>query len=806
MNPARTRCTSLDSPRMDALEERLLLSADWTGTWRTMGYQFEADASSGRPFIMKPDAIRVAMTDMGDTVQLTPQGSSDVLVLQESPSGTLTFTDTFHDDGCWEVERLEVFPISEDAAYYVNCGACYSFEHGDVLYTVWGSAGIVYRGSFTPTARPWTGDYDIVETSFEPDPSGIDVWPTQFAGTLHHLGGNRYVGAQLGEEPDPDETPYRAKGRVLARGGAEGDQDRFLYEYEYILRGPADDLIAVDFGAWFDANRETLYGGSIGVSHITPRPGSEYLPDLVSEIGRITLPQPSVPGDRGVVQVELHNEGNAPARGIVQVDLFTSADDQLDAQDTLVASQPVRINIPAGRRQVVSLRVEVPSDAEPGSDYLIADVDTADAIDELSEANNVAATGEPGTVAWQFGEVGDRRNVRLILNDAQDRPVLYRLLGPGTGEIGWHGDHPCITVTGSDPRTLLTITPLTRGAEATVDTITIQGDARGIVAPKVDLDGDVSVHGAMGRLVMDDTSANRTHRIEIWTDPGERTAPPALLSIALDQAYNLSVESHDLGLGAITATAWASSAGPMPHIQADSVSVIRIRGRRANPRRHLEAVDGDFVSDLNLSGRHLVGRRAALNGLIVAGDAMGHDWWLHSAGAIRTAGDLRVDSVTFDAETEGPALAAGKIVVGGRMQDTDLRSNGNVGAVVIGEMHQSNLFAGVANAIDGRLPNPNSEFERSTTIKRVVITGIRGEDYRGGERFAMTQSYIAAESIGSARVVYARADNDGDPFGFAAAHVRSFFYADADNNVIRHPSRGVQTTEVGDFTLWLATV
>jgi hypothetical protein len=127
-------------------------------------------------------------------------------------------------------------------------------------------------------------------------------------------------------------------------------------------------------------------------------------PSLVDLSARITrLPHGEVEaggsGHDSPVEIEVSNAGNAPAVGRVEVRLYLSADANLDAFDTaagVVPSHPLKIA--PGRTRTIPARLAIPEGITPGLYYVLAVVDSSNAIVEMDETNNLAASAAPISV------------------------------------------------------------------------------------------------------------------------------------------------------------------------------------------------------------------------------------------------------------------------------------------------------------------------------------------------------------------------------------------------------------------------
>jgi hypothetical protein len=110
----------------------------------------------------------------------------------------------------------------------------------------------------------------------------------------------------------------------------------------------------------------------------------------------------------------------------------------------------------------------------------------------------------------------------------------------------------------------------------------------------------------------------------------------------------------------------------------------------------------------------------------------------------------------------------GTLSVGDAIDAADVRSGGNLNAVVAGRVIDSTIFAGVADAVAGRLPSSTAEL---TAASSILLLSVRG---RPGLADAFAGSFVAANSIRTAIVRQIQSDNGGVHFGLAAHSLTTF--------------------------------
>jgi glucose/arabinose dehydrogenase len=130
----------------------------------------------------------------------------------------------------------------------------------------------------------------------------------------------------------------------------------------------------------------------------TGNPGD---PDLSAAVVQ-PLPAATVKGAPGRTRVRVTNTGSAAtAAGGVKVVLFVSPDPYLDPEDPPVTSVTKNLRLAPGKSANVAVRFNFP-DVVDGAYYLLAYADADKGVSEHDEANNVAATTAPVTLAAPF--------------------------------------------------------------------------------------------------------------------------------------------------------------------------------------------------------------------------------------------------------------------------------------------------------------------------------------------------------------------------------------------------------------------
>jgi len=125
--------------------------------------------------------------------------------------------------------------------------------------------------------------------------------------------------------------------------------------------------------------------------------------DLAGALDTSKYPLQVKPGDKKLgrlkkVPVQLTNFETADVSGAVTFDLYASADQVLDGADVLLTSMVKNIFVRAGGLKKISFSKIVVPVLPVGNYYLIVDIDSANVITEVNEANNAAVSGI--TIQW----------------------------------------------------------------------------------------------------------------------------------------------------------------------------------------------------------------------------------------------------------------------------------------------------------------------------------------------------------------------------------------------------------------------
>jgi len=280
--------------------------------------------------------------------------------------------------------------------------------------------------------------------------------------------------------------------------------------------GAGDDVL--DFSAYTTPNVWTVDGpngyietqrGNFSFVSIENQIGGQTefhgeFVDLAGEIGDTWLPDTLVPGDRGWVAVKVTNAGNTAVLNRIDIDLYLSADELPGSgSDALVGSlEDAWVNLMPGWSATYWVAAHLPPELDPGTYYVLAEVDAEDAVTESNELNNVASTSHTWDAVWQFGVVGGRGGVSLVVNDWAGTTVTFSLYGPGSADVVGGPGFTDVLLTGTSMASFMVISTAGLDSRAVLNDVVADGSLGGIVGWSTEIGGALEVHGSLGALFL----------------------------------------------------------------------------------------------------------------------------------------------------------------------------------------------------------------------------------------------------------------------------------------------------------------
>lgn len=342
---------------------------------------------------------------------------------------------------------------------------------------------------------------------------------------------------------------------------------------------------------------------------------------------------------------------------------------------------------------------------------------------------------------------------KATYTDADGDIVTVSLRGGGSGEI-WlpaqgAANADAIVLQNTTAKSSLQISTK-RGHETTIHDIIVNGDIKSIAARSTDLTGLLEVTGRLASLRLDDVLGGD---ISLRTDTSSLLNSRHKVSLILDQVTDSTIETNDLRIQTLRTTEWLDT-DANDTITAPAIARLIAAGRTG--------IQGDFHASLDLTGS--APRTKTLGSASIKGN-VGSDadtpvtWDIAGqAGTIK----LRGDALGWDITVRDNNGIAGSLSSLQLKNATalDLNVDGNIGTVIVGGLHDSNIFAGVSSGVNG-LPG-SGDFSLDAKIGKLVIAGIPNVEENFGS------SNVASSQIGSVTLKGIQTENGGVPFGIAA--------------------------------------
>ncbi|MCK5269652.1 MAG: hypothetical protein KAJ46_02660 [Sedimentisphaerales bacterium] len=428
------------SLKLEALESRVLLNSDLSGLWTLSGYEMEADDNyPNDPDIYYAPMYRVLTMseslDGGYTVNVygEPEPFEFVDISDGLDYNLLSYSEEGYDDGDYYQMKMIAVEVSDNVLLLAGAEGGYDSEAMVDIYWTSGWFGIMTQGVYTPTQRPWQGQYSVMEYGINVNDSYDDgyepgvSWEFEDSMFIEVVedGVGQYMAQEVGNV-DPDEQwDYLQVGTHLENHENYVDGYDYEVEHEYIYRGPDDTMLVVGGCAGYETGNGSLWGGEFWAVIAYPLQDYEYKADLEGDIDSDSLPDMTLPEGAFTVPVTVANTGNAPALGMIDIDLYASEDQSLDETDTPITTVSRYVYLPAGSSQAYNLRVQLPDDISCGDYYLLADIDSQDNIAEINDDNVVASDQTFGVAEPQTDLSGQIDLGSLTASMGGDRELIY---------------------------------------------------------------------------------------------------------------------------------------------------------------------------------------------------------------------------------------------------------------------------------------------------------------------------------------------------------------------------------------------
>jgi Calx-beta domain-containing protein len=324
-----------------------------------------------------------------------------------------------------------------------------------------------------------------------------------------------------------------------------------------------------------------------------------------------------------------------------------------------------------------------------------------------------------------------------------------------------------------------------------VNNININGSAKDIKGKVIDLGGNLTVEGGLAKLEFHDVADQ--HLINI----GQSAAVPGPVSIKFNEVANLSIDS-ETAIKSLSFLNWVDDDLTIDMIEAPWIGKISAKqdfstfmnltddsvkftlgpvkvGNAITGGGWLVNGHGGKVSANSITGIWAAAYIGDLAGLATKQDATGN-LTANTIKSVSVKGNYTISTITLSQSADPNMIALAKLNVSGTMDTVNIRSQSGLGAITAGRILNSNIFAGIDNAVT-QLPTAANDFSATAAIKSVKLKGI------AGQVIWLQNSNIAAAELGKVAVGFAQTDNSDVQFGIATQQFGSIAYKDATNNL-----------------------
>jgi len=336
--------------------------------------------------------------------------------------------------------------------------------------------------------------------------------------------------------------------------------------------------------------------------------------------------------------------------------------------------------------------------------------------------------------------------------DATGDEISVQLRGPGIGTVclpaADGADAFDIVLDDTDAKSSLSIATGGRGTETTVGDILVNGSLNALDAKTTDLLGDLTVTGSLKKLQLDDVADGHTIRI------GAAASAKAAVTVVFDEVSDLVIESGT-PIKSLVATEWLDADGTPDSIAAAWLGKLTTKGRKANVKKGISGIAGDFQAGLNLHGSgapkrtlgsaKIVGQLGAGTWRVtgsagnIAAGSVAADWAANLTGPVGTlavkgdaGGRLSAESIKgvkiagdlTDARILAGAYLGADSALGGTGDDADTFGPGLIGSVKVGGQVVGSIVAAALDPLNGAF-NDGADLivDSSSALKSVSIGG-----------------------------------------------------------------------------------
>jgi hypothetical protein len=299
---------------------------------------------------------------------------------------------------------------------------------------------------------------------------------------------------------------------------------------------------------------DTAYGASASVRIVQViSPTATEGPDLVGSLSETVLPATLASGETGTVKVQISNQGNTTAVGVISNDVYLSLDQAVDSSDTLLSVRGslarTSLHLAAGKSITLSGTITIPQNASLATYYLLVQVNATGSLAESVSTNNTAVSPTQYTVANVFGSVAGKAGVTLKVDDSNGTPATFRLTGPGNGAVNISNGSVQIVLDGTTTASVLTVSGT--GGFTAAD-LTADSPIGTIRAPLLSVTNSLALPDGATAVTLQNVGISGNNGL---ISIGSGTAPT--LTFASVPGMNLNAAG---GIKSVSATNWGTGA------------------------------------------------------------------------------------------------------------------------------------------------------------------------------------------------------------------------------------------------------
>lgn len=435
--------------------------------------------------------------------------------------------------------------------------------------------------------------------------------------------------------------------------------------------------------------------------------------------------------------VTVQNVGDEMVSRGVQISLFLSRNDTFDISDYRIFDRVLNNRFNPGVAITYNFKVPMPTDfaglLQPGNaapdDYkIIARVTARNPAEDTNAANNTLTSQTFVPVRYDFGDIGEGRKWRQFTAFLDfGNAVTFKINGPGRGEITLENGRTVVRLTGTTDKTTLRMDVPTFFSGA-IGELVVDGDLRAIYAPRVSVNGDITINGTVQRIQLLDVR-NSSFII------GATGAP---MDLILRSATNVSLDSLS-PIRNLTAGSWVTTDQASDVILAPSINTLRIAGASnvelslsgglpGRPTLGSAQIGGSLTGRWNINGdvrliraqsisNFRVNIAGELNSLISRGNFSG-TLAAQTLNSFFTRGSVNNTTVLV-----GANLGA-DVALGGTGPAADSFAPGEIRRISIGGGMENTIFAVSLDPVDGGIFNGNDRFlDSSSRIRSISVKG-----------------------------------------------------------------------------------